>query len=60
MSPLDLDELLKVFVNTLIADEKYPVQDWENLHLPIQMQLSENRKTFFRIFCSIWGIYIKF
>ena len=60
MSPLVLDELLEVFVNTLIADEKYHVQDCENLHLPLQMQLSENRKTFFGIFCSIWGIYIEF
>ena len=47
MSPLDLGELLKVFVNTLTAGEKYPVQDCQNLHLPIQMQLSEKRKTFF-------------
>ena len=53
MSPLVLDELLKVFVNTLIADEKYHVEYCENLHLPIQMQLSEKRKTFFGIFCSI-------
>ena len=53
MSPLMLDELLKVFVNTLIADEKYHVEYCENLHLPIQMQLSEKRKTFFGIFCSI-------
>ena len=47
MSPLVLDELLKVFVKTLIADEKYHVQDFENLQLQIQMQLSEKRKTFF-------------
>ena len=47
MSPLDLGELLKVFVNTLIVDEKYPVEDCENFHLPVQMQLSEKRKTFF-------------
>ena len=26
---------------TLIADDKYSVQDCENLSLPIQMQLSE-------------------
>ena len=37
---LVLGEFLKVFVNRLIADDKY-------LHLPIQMQLSEKRKTFF-------------
>ena len=50
MSPLVLGEMLVVFVNTLIADGKYPVQDCENLQLPIQMQLC----------CSISGIYIKF
>ena len=32
--------ILEVFVNTLTADYKYPVRDCENLHLPIQMQLS--------------------
>ena len=46
MSPLVLGEMLVVFVNTLIADGKYPVQDCENLQLPIQMQLSQKRKSF--------------
>ena len=41
MSPLVLRKILGVFVNTLTADCKYPVQDCENLPLPIQMQLSE-------------------
>ena len=31
-------EILGVFVDTLTADEKYLVQDCENLLLPIQMQ----------------------
>ena len=46
MSPLVLGEMLVVFVNTLIADGKYPVQDCENLQFPIQMQLSQKRKSF--------------
>ena len=46
MSPLAIAEILEVFVNILTADYKYPVQDCENLPLPIQMQLSEKRKTF--------------
>ena len=50
MSPLVLFKILRVFVNTLIADGKYPVQDCENLQLPIQMQLSEKRKTFSEFF----------
>ena len=41
MSPLVLREILRVFVNTLTADGKYPVQDCTNLQVPIQMQLSE-------------------
>ena len=46
MSPLVLGEILGVFVNTLTANDKYPVQDCDNLPLPTQMQLSEKRKTF--------------
>ena len=45
-----LGEILGVFVNTLTADGKYPVQGCENLQLPIQMQLSEKRKTFSEFF----------
>ena len=50
MSPLVLAEILGVFFNTLTADGKYPVQGCGNMHLPIQMQLSEKQKTFSRIF----------
>ena len=50
MSPLVLGEMSWVFVNTLTGDGKYPVQDCENLQLPIQMQLSEKPKTFSEFF----------
>ena len=40
MSPLVLGKILGVFVNTLTAEGKYPVEDWENFQLSIQMQLS--------------------
>ena len=50
MSPLVLGEILGVFVNTLNPESKYPVQDGENLEIPIQMQLSEKRKTFSQFF----------
>ena len=50
MSPLVLGELLAVFVNRLTANRKYPVQDWENFPLPIQMQLSQKRKSFSEFF----------
>ena len=45
MSSLVLGEILAVFVNTLTPDAKYDVQDCENFQLPIQIQLSEKRKT---------------
>ena len=50
MFSLVLGEILGVFVNRLTADGKYPVQDCENLQLPIQMQLFEKRKTFSEFF----------
>ena len=50
--PIVLGEILGMFVNTLTADGKYPVQGCENLQLPIQMQLSEKRKTFSEFFVS--------
>ena len=50
MSPLVLGEDLVAFVNRFTVDGKYPVQDCEAFLLPIQMQLSEKRKTFFRFF----------
>ena len=52
MSPLVLDEVLVVFVNRLTADGKYPVQDCENLQLPIQMILFVKRKTFSQFFVT--------
>ena len=39
-----------MFVNTLTANGKYPVQGCENLQLPIQMQLSGKQKKFFLYF----------
>ena len=59
MSRPVLGEVLWVFVNTVTAEGKYPVQDYENLPLPIQIQLSEKQKTFSQFF-SISLVYIKF
>ena len=53
MAPLVLREIVGVFVNTLTADEKYPVQDAENLSIPIQMQLSEKPKSFSQFFVPL-------
>ena len=46
ISPLVLAEILEGFVNEWTAYGKYPVQGFENLQLPIQMQLSQKWKTF--------------
>ena len=35
-----------MFVNTLTANDRYPVQDYENLRLQIQVHLSLKRKSF--------------
>ena len=53
MSSLVLAEILGVFVNTLTADGNYLVPDCENFQLPIQMQLSEKRKTFSQFFVPV-------
>ena len=50
MSPLVLGEILGVFVDTLPADAKYPVEYYENLRLSTQIQLSERRKPFSQFF----------
>ena len=50
MSPLVLGEILGMFVNTLTADGRYPVQGLQNLTVPFQIQLSEKRKTFDQFF----------
>ena len=42
-----------VFANRLTADGKYRVQDYENLQLPIQMQLSQKPKGFYELFAPI-------
>ena len=39
-------QLLGLLVNTLAADEKYPLLNRDNLAIPIQMQLSQKQKTF--------------
>ena len=57
MSPLVLGEILGVFVNTLTADGKYPVQGCENLHLPIQAHLSEKHKSFSEFWFHFWILH---
>ena len=50
ISPPLFREILVVSLNTLTSNAKYPVEDWQNLQFPMQMQLSEKRKTFSELF----------
>ena len=47
MSVLVICKTLSLFVNTLIADQKYSLLNRENLMQPIQMDLSQKQKAFF-------------
>ena len=38
-------QILVMLVNTLVANEKYPVLNRDNLTIPIKMQLSQKQKT---------------
>ena len=46
MPPLDFGDILGMFLNTLTADAKYPIKDFKNFLLPIQIQLSKKPKPF--------------
>ena len=45
-------KILGLLVNTLGADEKYPVFNRDNLGIPIQMILSQKQKSFSLIFAA--------
>ena len=50
MSLLVICEMFGAIFNTQTIDDKYPIQNCENLKLPIQMQLSNKRTTLSRVF----------
>ena len=45
-------KILGLLVNTLAADEKYPVLNRDNLTIPIQIQLSQKQKTVSLVFAA--------
>ena len=53
-------KILRLFVNTLSADEKYSVLNRDSLTQPIQMQLSEKQKTFSWYFFAIFKCSLNF
>ena len=57
---LVLCKLLKLLVKTLTDDEKYSLLYRENLTQPIQILLSQKRKTFSHFFCAFWKSTLNF
>ena len=53
-------QILRLLVNTLAADEKYPVLNRGNLMIPIQMQLCYKQRTFSRFFAVFLKFRLKF
>ena len=49
-SLLVIEKFLRLFVNTLPADEKHYLLNRDNLTQPIQIQLSQKQKTFSQFF----------
>ena len=45
-------QILAQLLNTLAADEKYPVVNRDNLTIPIKMQLSQKQKNFSELFAA--------
>ena len=45
-------QILGLLVNTLAADEKYPVFNRDNLKIAIQMQLYRKQKAFFPFYAA--------
>ena len=53
-------KILGLLVNTLAADEKYPVLNRDNLTIPIQMQLSQKQKKFSDFFAPFLNSNLNF
>ena len=56
---LVIHKILRLFVNTLIVEDKHYLLNRENLTQPIQMQLYQKQKTFSELFFSIFKIFLK-
>ena len=53
-------QILGLLLDILAADENYPLLNRENLTIPIQMQLSEKRKTFCKFLAGFLKYSLKF
>ena len=52
--------MLRLFVNTFTADDKYSVLNRDNLTQPIQMQLSQKQKVFSQYFSALLKFELSF
>ena len=50
-------EILRVFISTLTADDKYPLQDCGIFQFIIQMQLYLKRELFLNFLCYLWDLH---
>ena len=53
-------KVLRLFVNTPTADDKYSFLNRGNLTQPVQMHLSEKQKGFSQLFCAIFKSTLNF
>ena len=45
--------ILRLFVNTITADDKYPLFNRDNLRQPIQVQFPQQQKNFSQYFSAV-------
>ena len=57
---LVLCKILRLFVNTLTADDKYSVLNRNNVAQPIKILLSQKQKTFSQFFAPFLKSTLKF
>ena len=55
-----IGKIFRRFVNTLTAYGKYSLLNRDNLTQPIQMQLSQKRKTFSEFFSAVFKYRLNF
>ena len=53
-------KILRLFANTLTADDKHYLLNRDNLTQPIQMQLSQKQKTFSELFFAFLKFLLNF
>ena len=51
---------LRLFLNTLTADDKYSLLNKDNLRQPVQMQLPQKQKTFARFVAAFLKCSLNF